>query len=88
MLILAKSQYNSLVDLVIFSTTENRDVSSTNNFGLDAKSSGKSLVYNRKINGPIIELCRTPASTAANALLSFLRSLSQYRINYLICYFL
>ena len=80
--------FKSLGDLVIFSTTENRDVSSTNDFGLDAKSSDKSFVYNTKIKSPIIELCGTPALTMAHNLLSFLRRLSQCRTNYLIYHFL
>ena len=87
-LILAKSLFKSLRNLVIFSTREKRDISSTNNFWLDAKSSDKPIMYNRKTNSPIIELCGTPASTAAHALLSFLRGLSQCRINYLIYHFL
>ena len=45
--------FKSLSDLVIFSTTEDRDVSFVNNFGLDAKSSNKLFMYIRKNNGPI-----------------------------------
>ena len=65
-LILVKSLFNSLADLVIFSTTENNDVSSSNNFALDAKLSDKLFVYIRKNNDPSIELCGTPASVAVH----------------------
>ena len=65
-LILAMSIINSLADLVIFSTTENSDVSSANNFALDAKLSDKSIMYIRKSSGPNIELCGDPASIAAH----------------------
>ena len=65
-LILAKSLFNSLADLDIFSTTENSDVSSANSFALDAKSSNKSFMYIRKSNGPRIEACGTPASIAVD----------------------
>ena len=57
---------NSLADLVIFSTTENSDVSSANNFELDAKLSDKSIMYIRKSSGPNIELSGNPASIAAH----------------------
>ena len=57
-LILAKSLFKSMADLVIFSITENRDVSSANNCGLDPKSSDKT--------GPSIEPYGTPASIAAH----------------------
>ena len=63
---MAKSLFKSLADLVIFFTTENRDVSSANNFGLDAKSSDKPLMYIIKNNGPSIEPYETPASVAAH----------------------
>ena len=49
-LILAKSLFKSLADLVIFSTTKNKDVSSANNFAFDAKSLDKSYMYIRKNN--------------------------------------
>ena len=76
-------------DLVIFSITENRDVSSENNCGLDPKSSDKS--------GPSIEPYGTPTSIAAHeeycpfrATLAIddIRSLSQHLTNYLIYRFL
>ena len=54
-LILVKSLFNLLADLVIFSNIENSDVSSSNNFALDAKSWDKSFMYIRKSNGPNIE---------------------------------
>ena len=63
---MAKSLFKSLADLVIFFITENRDVSSANNFGLDAKSSDKPLMYIIKNNGPSIEPYGTPASVAAH----------------------
>ena len=47
-LILAKSSFKSLVDLVVCSTTDNIDVSSAKNFRLYAKSSDKSFMYVRK----------------------------------------
>ena len=65
-LILAKSLLNSLADLLIFSTSENSDVLSTNNFALDVKLSGKSFMYIRKSSGLKIEPCGTPASIAAH----------------------
>ena len=55
-----------MADLVMLSTTDNDDVSSANNFALDAKSSDKSFMYIRKHNGPSIELCGTPASITAH----------------------
>ena len=64
-LILVKSLFNSLAELVVFSTIENSDVSSANNFALDAKSSDKSFMYIRKSNGPSLDPCGTSASTAA-----------------------
>ena len=39
----------------MFSTTENRGVSSAINFGLDVKSSDKSFTYIKKSIGPSIE---------------------------------
>ena len=48
-LALNSSLFKLLTDLVIFFTTVNKDVSSANNFGLDAKSSNKSLMYIRKM---------------------------------------
>ena len=48
LLILAKLLFRSLADLVIFFTTKSKDVSSANNFGLDAKLSDKSFKYFRK----------------------------------------
>ena len=63
---MAKSLFNSLADFVIFSITENNDVSSENNFGLDAESSDKSFIYIRKNNRPSIEPCGTRASIAAD----------------------
>lgn len=55
-----------MIDLVIFSTIQNRDVSSRNNFGLGAKSSFKSLMCIRKNNRPSREPFGTPASTEAH----------------------
>ena len=55
-----------MADLVIFSTTENNDVSPGNNFVLEAKSSNKSFMYNRRSNGPSIEPWKTSASVAAH----------------------
>ena len=63
---MVQSLFNSLADLVILSTTENSDVSSANNFALDAKSSNKSFMCIRKSNGPSIEPCGTPASIATH----------------------
>ena len=57
-----KYLYNSLVDLVIFSTKKIIDVSSANSFALDAKPSDKLFMYIRKKNNPSIEPCGTPAS--------------------------
>lgn len=51
--------------MAIFSFTENRDVSFTNNFGLDASLSDKSLMYITKNNGLSIDPCGTPALVAA-----------------------
>ena len=65
-LILAKSLFNSLADLLIFSTSENRNVSSSNNFALDVKLSDKSFMYIRKSRDLKIEPCGTPASIAAH----------------------
>ena len=65
-LILAKPLFKSLANLVTLSNTWNRDVSSANNFGLDAKISDKLFMYIRKNNGPSIEPCGTPASIAAH----------------------
>ena len=63
---MVKSLFNSLADLVIFSTTENSDISIENSLALDAKSSDKSFMYIRKSIGPSIEPCGTPASIAAH----------------------
>ena len=43
-LIVTKSSFRPLADLMIFSTTENGDVSPANNFRLNAKSTDKSLM--------------------------------------------
>ena len=43
-LIVTKSSFRPLADLIIFSTTENGDVSPANNFRLNAKSTDKSLM--------------------------------------------
>ena len=65
-LILAKSLFNSLADLLIFSTSENSDASSSNNFASDVKLSDKSFMYIRKSSGLKIEPCGTPASIAVH----------------------
>ena len=62
-LTLAKSL---LADLVIFSTAENRDISSANNIGVEAKSSDKLLIYIRKNDGPSIQSCATSSPIAAH----------------------
>ena len=51
--------------MAIFSFTDNRDVSFTNNFGLDASLSDKSLMYITKNNGLNIDPCGTPALVTA-----------------------
>ena len=65
-LVLVESLFNSLADLAIFSTTENSDASSANNFGLHAKSSEKLFIYIRKSNDLSIEHYRTRASIPAH----------------------
>ena len=51
--------------MAIFTFTENRDVSFTNNFGLNASLSDKSLMYITKNNGLSIDPCGTLALVAA-----------------------
>ena len=62
---LKNSLLKLLADSVIFFTTEIINISSENNFGLDAKSSDKLLMYIRTHNGPSIEPCGIPASVEA-----------------------
>ena len=65
-LILAKSLFNSLADLIIFTFTESSDVSPAKYFALDAKLSDKLFMYIRKNIGSSIERCWTPASIVAH----------------------
>ena len=73
------------------------DVSSANNFALDAKSLNKSLLYIRKNIDPNIESFRIPVSIATHEDITYLEqvfalvdvgSLSNYLKNYLIRRFL
>ena len=94
-IILAKSLFNSFVNLVIFSATKNSDASSAINFAFYAKSSDKSFMYIRKSSRPGIKPCGSPVSiTAREEYCSYsccfccIKSLLRYLIIYLICHFL
>ena len=65
-LILAESLFKSLTNLVIFSTTEYRDISFANNYELDVESSDNSFMFIRKDNGPNRESCETTAYIATH----------------------
>ena len=58
-----KSLFRSFAVEVIFWTTENREVPSASNFGVQVKPSDKSLISIRKNNGPRIDPWGTPAWT-------------------------
>ena len=87
-----------MADLIIFSTPENRDVSSANNFGLDAKSLDKSFIYILgkaivqvyKLEEPLLQLqsIKGIAHLKQLSALVDMRNPSQYLINYLIYHFL
>ena len=62
-MIFFRSLFNSIVDVFISCTTENREVSSANSLALDDKPSGKSLIQIKKSNGPKIDPWGTPALT-------------------------
>ena len=61
-----KCTSKSLTDFVIFSTTENRYLSSSNNFAVNTKSPDKLFMYIRKKNGPNLGPCGAPASVATH----------------------
>ena len=62
-MIFFRSLFNSIVDVFISCTTENREVSSGHSLALDDKLSGKSLIWIKKSNGPKIDPWGTLALT-------------------------
>ena len=63
LLILHKSLLSSFAEVFLLCTTEKREVSSPNNFGLEDESSDRSLIYIKKNSGPRIDHWGTPAGT-------------------------
>ena len=62
-MIFFRALLNSIADVFISCTIENREVSSANSSALDDKPSGKSLNRLEKSNGPKIDPWETPALT-------------------------
>ena len=57
------SPFNSIADVFISCTAENKEVSSANDLAFDDKPSDKSLIQIKKSSGPRIDPQGTPALT-------------------------
>ena len=60
---ITKSLFSLFAEVVMSCVTENRDVSSVNNFVLEDRSPDKSFMYIKNNNGPKMEPWGTPAVT-------------------------